>query len=292
MSEVLRVEGAQGMSSLETDGRAFSDDVRPIAVQIDHLSHAFASRSKPVLALSDVTLSVRAGEFLSIVGPSGCGKSTLLSFIAGLRDPSLGKVELWGEQVTGIRRDVGFIFQKDALLPWRSALDNVAAALRFRGTAKREARAKAAEWLERVGLAGFENSYPHELSGGMRKRVSIASTLVYEPPILLMDEPFSSLDVQTRSLMETDLLDIWDGSGQTVIFVTHDLEEAIGLSDRVIVFSAAPGSIVGDYSVDLPRPRDLLEVKLQDGFAELYSTVWNDLRNEVMGANPLWARTK
>lgn len=269
------------------DRIAVKDPARSGAIEIKNVQQSFevSDKSGARIALADVSLSVRAGEFLSVVGPSGCGKSTLLTLISGLRPPTEGSVSVRGAEVGGIRTDVGFIFQRDALLPWRSALDNVAAALRYRGVSKREARERAREWLRRVGLGGSENAYPHQLSGGMRKRVSIASTLVYEPPVLLMDEPFSALDVQTRSMMETDLLNIWDGTGQTVVFVTHDLEEAIGLSDRIVVFSSSPGRIIGDYRVGLPRPRDLLEVKVQDGFAELYSTIWDDLRKEVLAGN-------
>jgi NitT/TauT family transport system ATP-binding protein len=259
-----------------------------MAIEISDVGVRFdqAKGGPPFLALSGVSLSFIAGEFVAIVGPSGSGKSTLLSLVSGIRAPSTGTVTIGGEEVRGIRRDVGFIFQKDALLPWRTAIENVGLALKYRGHSRKEVRESSRRWLARVGLAAFEDSYPHQLSGGMRKRVSVASTLAYRPPILLMDEPFSALDVQTRDVMENDLLSLWDDSGQTVIFVTHDLEEAIGLSDRVVVISASPGRVLGDYRVDLPRPRDLLEVKLQPGFNELYSRIWSDLRGEVLKVQP------
>jgi NitT/TauT family transport system ATP-binding protein len=258
------------------------------AIEVDGLTQAFLTRGRQdlVVALSEVSLSVERGEFVSIVGPTGCGKSTLLSAISGLNSPYSGEVRVSGERVSGVRGDIGLIFQQDALLPWRTALQNVELALRFRRIDKRERRNRARDWLDRVGLAKFENAYPHELSGGMRKRVAIAATLVYEPRVLLMDEPFSALDVQTRNLMENDLLTLWQSlSGQTVVFVTHDLEEAIGLSDRVVVISAGPGRVLSDYRVDLPRPRDLLTIRLAPGFEELYRDIWANLGSEVVRAN-------
>jgi NitT/TauT family transport system ATP-binding protein len=261
---------------------------RPPAIEIASVTQVFESSGAPdgFLALSDLSIDFAPSEFACIVGPSGCGKSTLLSLIAGILPPSTGTVAVGGKPVRGIRSDVGFIFQKDALLPWRTAAENVGLALKYRGGSRHDVRDEARAWLARVGLAGFEDAYPHQLSGGMRKRVSIAATLVYQPPILLMDEPFSALDVQTRDVMENDLLQLWDGTGQTVVFVTHDLEEAIGLSDRVIVMSASPGRVKGDYRVDLSRPRDLLEIQVQRGFADLYARVWSDLRSEVRKAQP------
>jgi NitT/TauT family transport system ATP-binding protein len=240
------------------------------------------------VAIRDVSVEIPAGQFVSVVGPTGCGKSTMLSAISGLRPASEGQVRIGADPVSGIRKDVGFIFQQDALLPWRTARQNVELSLRFRGRPRAEARERAREWLARVGLLEFEDRYPHQLSGGMRKRVAIASTLVYEPDILLMDEPFSALDVQTRTLMENDLLQVWEEAGKnTVVFVTHDLEEAIGMSDRILVMTASPGRILGDYEIDLPRPRDLLEVKMTDQFAALYRRIWKDLEGEVLAANKL-----
>jgi NitT/TauT family transport system ATP-binding protein len=236
-------------------------------------------------ALRDVSLQVRAGEFVSLVGPSGCGKSSLLWIIAGLMKPSAGQVNVLGRPVSGVNREVGIIIQQDALLPWRDARENVALPLRFRGMSKREARVRAGDWLSRVGLRGFESSYPHQLSGGMRKRVAIAATLAFDPQVLLLDEPFSALDVQTRQLMENDLLELWTGSGQSVLFITHDLDEAVGLSDRVLVMTASPGTVLDDHAVALPRPRDLLEDRHHADFARVYSQIWDGLRREVTKAH-------
>jgi NitT/TauT family transport system ATP-binding protein len=236
-------------------------------------------------ALRDVSLQVRAGEFVSLVGPSGCGKSSLLWIIAGLLKPSAGQVNVLGRPVSGVNREVGIIIQQDALLPWRDARENVALPLRFRGMSRREARVRASDWLSRVGLRGFESSYPHQLSGGMRKRVAIAATLAFDPKVLLLDEPFSSLDVQTRQLMENDLLELWTGSGQSVLFITHDLDEAVGLSDRVVVMTASPGTVLDDHSVGLPRPRDLLEDRHHMDFVRVHSQIWEGLRREVTKAH-------
>jgi NitT/TauT family transport system ATP-binding protein len=241
------------------------------------------SRRAALTALSGMSFTAEAGQFVAVVGPTGCGKSTMLTVASGLAAPSSGEVRIGGEPVRGLRRDLGFVFQQDALLPWKTALDNVQLPLKFRGVRRAEARERARDLLRRVGLADFEGSYPHQLSGGMRKRVAMAATMVYEPVVLLMDEPFSALDVQTRGLKENDLLRVWQELGhQTVLFITHDLEEAIGLADRVIVLSARPARIVADYRVDLPRPRDLLEVKLDPDFTELYRKIWADLEFEVL----------
>jgi len=255
------------------------------AIEFRDVGHVFANRGTQFVALHDVNLSVQPGEFLSVVGPSGCGKSTLLTLVAGMREPSHGQVEIFGKRVRGVSSDVGFAFQRDALLPWKSALDNVALPLRIRGVRRSEAKERAAAWLDRVGLADVHDRYPHQLSGGMRKRVAIAVALVYEPRILLMDEPFSALDVQTRNLMENDLLKLWTETGQTVLFITHDLEEAIALSDRVAVFSASPGTIVSEYGIDLPRPRNLLDIRTEAAFGSTYQLIWNDLRSEVIRAS-------
>ncbi|MDQ6859027.1 MAG: ABC transporter ATP-binding protein, partial [Chloroflexota bacterium] len=202
--------------------------------------------------------------------------------ISGLEPPSLGTVRVFGEPVTAVGRSVGYVFQRDAVFPWKNVLENVAMGPRFRGAATNQASAQAREWITRVGLAGFERYYPHQLSGGMRKRVALAQTLINQPRILLMDEPFSALDVQTRALMENELLELWASTGSSVVFVTHDLEEAIGLADRVVVITAGPGTVKGTYRVDLPRPRNIAEVRFQPRFIEIYEEVWKDLRDEVL----------
>ncbi|MEV4709579.1 ABC transporter ATP-binding protein [Actinoplanes sp. NPDC049316] len=239
---------------------------------------------RPHTAVRDLTFTVAAGEFVAVVGPTGCGKSTTLSLISGLEPPSSGEVDVDGEPVRGIPPGVGYMFQSDAVLPWRSVVDNVAAGPRYRGMAKGEARAKAMVWVERVGLVAFATYYPHQLSGGMRKRVALAQTLVNEPRIMLMDEPFSALDVQTRALMQDELLRLWQGTGAAVVFVTHDLEEAIALADRVVVMTSSPATVKAVFDVPLPRPRDVEEIRLTPAFVDTYREIWESLRDEVARA--------
>ncbi|MGC9667509.1 ABC transporter ATP-binding protein [Planosporangium sp. 12N6] len=232
-------------------------------------------------ALRDVTLDVNPGEFVTVVGPTGCGKSTTLALVSGLEAASAGGVEVAGQPVRGIPAGVGYMFQSDAALPWRTVLDNVALGLRYRGVGRAQARERARDWIARVGLAGFEKYYPHQLSGGMRKRVAMAQTLITEPSIVLMDEPFGALDVQTRELMQDELLRLWAGSGAAVVFVTHDLTEAIALADRVVVMTAAPATVKTAVPVDLPRPRHVEEIRLEPAFLDIYREVWDALREEV-----------
>ncbi|WP_197038163.1 MULTISPECIES: ABC transporter ATP-binding protein [Actinomycetes] len=252
-----------------------------LAIEISSVTRQFMRNGEPFTAIRDVNLEVNLGEFLSVVGPSGCGKSTLLNLVAGLAVPEAGVVKTFGKKVSGVSRDVGFIFQRDALLPWRTAVQNVALPLRYRGKSRKEADNTAREWLDRVGLTKFADSYPSQLSGGMRKRVAIAATLAYQPSIILMDEPFSALDVQTRMIMEDDLLNLWATYRPAVLFITHDLEEAVGLSDRVVVMSASPGRVIGDHQVPLERPRDLLDVRFEQKFTETHEQIWSQLRTEV-----------
>jgi NitT/TauT family transport system ATP-binding protein len=232
-------------------------------------------------AVQDIDLTIAEGEFVAVVGPSGCGKSTLLNMIAGLDAPSRGTITVAGEKTEGrVRDDVGYLFQKDALLPWKTVQANVELPLIFRRMPGDHA-ALAREWLSRVGLSGFETNFPHQLSGGMRKRVALAATFVYGPRILLMDEPFSALDVQTRNLMENELLDLWQQNRKTVLFVTHDLEEAIALADRVVVLTANPGRVKKQFTVGLGRPRNVNDIKFDDGFRDLHAEIWEALREEV-----------
>jgi NitT/TauT family transport system ATP-binding protein len=233
-------------------------------------------------AVSGVSFAIAAGRFVSLVGPSGCGKSTLLGMMAGLVPPTQGRIEVAGRPVAGgVPANLGYLFQRDALLPWKTVLENVALPLVIRKRPAAEIRERAERWIRRVGLDGFERYYPHQLSGGMRKRVSLATTLIYEPAVCLMDEPFSALDVQTRNLMENELLELWAETGTTVVFVTHDLEEAIALSDEVLVLTAGPGRIKAAYRIELPRPRNVIEIRFRDSFTRLYEQIWKDLRDEV-----------
>ncbi len=233
-------------------------------------------------AVRDLSFYVDSGEFCAVVGPTGCGKSTTLGLISGLEAPSLGDVRVFGRSVRGITESVGYMFQTDSVFPWRDALGNVMAGPLFHGTRKAEAAERARDWLARVGLDGFERYYPHQMSGGMRKRLALAQTLINEPRILLMDEPFSALDVQTRALMENELLGLWSSLNASVVFITHDLEEAIALADRVFVMSAGPGTLKGAYTIDLPRPRNVSEIRFDPRFVQLYQEIWEDLREEVL----------
>jgi NitT/TauT family transport system ATP-binding protein len=234
-------------------------------------------------AVRDVSIEVATGEFVAVVGPTGCGKSTLLNVAAGLLAPSAGTVRVEGEPLRGLNRRAGYMFQAECLMPWRSAVQNVAAGLQFRGLDRVESLRRAEEWLARVGLEGFGSRYPHQLSGGMRKRVALAQTLILDPSMILMDEPFSALDVQTRQLMENELLELWARNRKSVLFITHDLEEAISLADRVVVLSAGPATCpIGQFAIDLPRPRDVAEVRLTKRFLELHQRIWELLKAEVL----------
>jgi len=253
------------------------------AIELRGVTKRFLTPSGGVYtALRDLNLTVQPGEFCAVVGPTGCGKSTTLALISGLEPASEGEVLVLGKPVRGIAEDIGYVFQTDAVFPWKTVLDNVAAGPRYHGRTTGQARSMAREWISRVGLSGFEDRYPYQLSGGMRKRVALAQSLINEPQILLMDEPFSALDVQTRALMENELLSLWANTRASVVFVTHDLEEAIALADRVFVISAGPGTVKANYPVPLSRPRNVTEIRMQPQFSQIYGEIWNDLRDEVL----------
>jgi len=254
------------------------------AVALDDATVAFGLAGRQVYtAVEKATLSVADGEFVAIVGPTGCGKSTLLNVAAGLLKPAAGTVRIFDAPLTGLNHKAGYLFQADALFPWKTALDNVALVLEIKGVARHEALERAQAWLTSVGLGAFGNRYPHMMSGGQRKRVGLAQVLIRDPRILLMDEPFGPLDAQTRQIMGNLLLQLWSAQRKAVLFVTHDLEEAIALADRVVIMSAGPASrIIGDWHVPLPRPRDIFEVRLQPEFHALHREIWDVLKGEVM----------
>jgi sulfonate transport system ATP-binding protein len=254
-------------------------------LELDNVTCAFRSPGAKAsyTAVKDVTLTIGDGEFVSVVGPTGCGKSTLLNVSAGLLQPSSGTVRVYGEPLVGMNRKAGYMFQAESLMPWRSALDNVIVGLEYQGVSRAEAEARGNDWLKRVGLGAHGHRYPHQMSGGMRKRACLAQTLIMNPRIILMDEPFSALDVQTRQLMENELLEIWAADRKSVLFITHDLEEAIALSDRVIVLSAGPGTHpIGEFVIDLPRPRDVSEIRLTPQFVKLHDEIWHTMKEEVL----------
>ncbi|MEY9879091.1 ABC transporter ATP-binding protein [Bradyrhizobium sp. USDA 329] len=256
----------------------------PTAVALEDAKVAFRlGDGRVYTAVEKAHLTVAQGEFVAIVGPTGCGKSTLLNVAAGLLKPAAGSVQIFGRPLAGLNRDAGYLFQADALFPWKTALDNVAIGLEIKGAPRGEALPQAQKWLTSVGLGAFAGRYPHMLSGGQRKRVALAQVLIRDPKILLMDEPFGPLDAQTRQVMGNLLLDLWNADRKAVLFVTHDLEEAIALADRVVIMSAGPSSrIIGDWRVSLPRPRDIFEVRLDKEFHSLHREIWSVLKDEVM----------
>jgi NitT/TauT family transport system ATP-binding protein len=256
----------------------------PIAVALDQATVAFRlSEERVYTAVEKADLKVAHGEFVAIVGPTGCGKSTLLNVAAGLLRPASGAVRIFEKPLSGLNRDAGYLFQADALFPWKTAIDNVAIGIEVVGTSRSEALDRAQKWLTSVGLGAFANRYPHMLSGGQRKRVGLAQVLIRDPKIILMDEPFGPLDAQTRQIMGNLLLDLWNADRKAVLFVTHDLEEAIALADRVVIMSAGPSArIIGDWKVPLARPRDIFEVRMNEEFHTLHREIWSVLKAEVL----------
>src|SRR4051794_32402580 len=270
------------------------------AVELAGVARRFVTPSGDVLsALEDFDLTIAPGEFCAVVGPTGCGKSTTLGLIAGLAKPQAGKVTLFDAPVNGVDHRVGFVFQQDAVFPWRNVLGNVTAGPLFRGRSgpgngtagplfrgvpNNRAEAEARDWIARVGLKGFEEHHPHQLSGGMRKRVALAQPFINNPQVLLMDEPFSALDVQTRELMQEELLQLWAQAKSAVLFVTHDLDEAILLADRVAVLTTRPARVKSVHTIDLPRPRDVATLRYDERFIAIARKISDDLREEVLRA--------
>lgn len=260
------------------------DTAKPLAIALEDATVAFrVAGDRVYTAVERASLAVGHGEFVAIVGPTGCGKSTLLNVAAGLLQPAGGTVRIFDQKLAGLNRDAGYLFQADALFPWKTAIDNVAIGLEISGAPRREALQRAQGWLVSVGLGGFAGRYPHMLSGGQRKRVALAQVLIRDPKILLMDEPFGPLDAQTRQIMGNLLLELWSADRKAVLFVTHDLEEAIALADRVVIMSAGPSSrIIGDWRVALPRPRDISEIRMEKDFHSLHREIWSVLKQEVL----------
>ena len=265
-----------GEVSRPTEGPA------PLSLSLRNVTKDYELPTGPLSVVEDVTIEVTGGEFLALVGPSGCGKSTILRMMAGLIPPSSGAVLYNGAPIGGVNMDCAMVFQSFALLPWLSVLENVQLGLDARGLPAEERRRRANFYIDKVGLDGYEEAYPRELSGGMKQRVGFARALAVEPKILLMDEPFSALDVQTRVLMHDELLKLWADSGACVVFVTHDLEEAIALADKVCVLTSSPATLKSVYTVDIPRPRVASEIRFDERFLEISKTIWEDLRTEVL----------
>jgi NitT/TauT family transport system ATP-binding protein len=276
----------------EAQGSPKHPDRTTAAVALEGITLEFRMPDKGAFrAVDRIDLVVGQEEFVAIVGPTGCGKSTLLNVAAGLLTPTRGSTTIFGEPLTGINRSAGYLFQQDALMPWKTAVANVAIGLEIAGVPARRAQERARSWLTRVGLADFGDRYPHTLSGGQRKRVALAQVLIRDPRILLMDEPFGPLDAQTRLIMGDLLLRLWSQDRKAVLFVTHDLEEAIALADRVVIMSAGPAArIIGDYPIHLARPRDIAEIKLAPPFQEVHREIWHLLKTEVLRTYPEFAQ--
>ena len=250
-------------------------------LSIENVRKEYQVRGKKVLALDSVDLTIAEGEFVTVVGPSGCGKSTLLNLIVGLMRSSMGRIVFRGAPIEGITTKIGYVTQKDNLLPWRTLIENVEIALEIRAIEKSARRVQAQDLIDQVGLSGFEDHYPHELSGGMRQRANIIRTLIYDPELILMDEPFGPLDAQTRIVLQDQLLKLWYASKKTIVFITHDLIEAITLADRVVLMRARPGRIKSIEQIAIPRPRDVFKIHEDAQFRSAYERLWQQLRPEV-----------
>lgn len=257
----------------------------PTKISIDRLSKCFQAKARTVVAVDELSLDVRDGEFLSIVGPSGCGKTTLLRILAGLEQPTSGSLTI-NDSAAG-RPGNAMVFQGESIFPWMSVWDNAAYGLRMRGAPRQQIERTVGHYLETTGLAKFAHAYPHQLSGGMKQRVSIARAFANDPDILLMDEPFSALDEQNKTLLQGELLRIWDQTRKTVVYITHSVDEAVTLSDRIMVMTAHPGRLKAVVDVPFERPRDVLELRSRPEYGEIVYKIWEQLRDEVNRAQGL-----
>ena len=253
-------------------------------LRLDNVSKRFVTQDRVVTAVEDLTLDIDEGEFVTVVGPSGCGKSTILNMVSGLLPATEGQVPIDGNALLGVTRDIGYVTQAPNLMAWRTLIDNVSFPLEISGVKRAERHAKARELIELVGLSGFEDAYPDEMSGGMRQRANIIRTMIYEPKVILMDEPFGPLDAQTRTKLQDLLLSLWERLNVTIVFITHDLHEAICLGDRIVLLSARPGRVARIERVPLPRPRDVFRIHDSPAFRELYDNLWLELERQVQGA--------
>ena len=252
------------------------------SIRIVEVEQRFTPPNRPAFnALEAVSFDIGPTEFCSIVGPSGCGKSTVLNMAVGLLQPTSGRVEALGKTVSRVNTDVGYVTQDSNLLPWLTTAKNIELPLKIRGFARSEREKLVAEWIGLVGLEGFESSYPHQLSGGMQKRCAIARTLVYDPEVLLLDEPLGALDAITKTVLQGVLLDLWSTKPRSVLFVTHDLNEAITLSDKVVVMTKRPGTVKAIVDIDLPRPRNVYEIGSDPRFAQLHHEMWSLFKSEI-----------
>jgi NitT/TauT family transport system ATP-binding protein len=251
------------------------------AIRLEAVGKTYLAGETQVRAIENISLEVWGDSFVSLIGPSGCGKSTILRLLAGLTRPSAGVIEFWGSPIQGINKQIGYVTQDHNLYPWLTLRENVEFPLLARGIGREERQRQADEFIRIVGLSGFENAYPNELSGGMQKRGSIIRTLIYDPEVILMDEPFGPLDAQTRLVMQQELLDLWARKRKTILFVTHDLTEAITLSDQVVVMTGRPGQIKGIFEIPLARPRDVFTIHEGSEFHEVYRTIWHAFRDEI-----------
>ncbi|TFI42477.1 ABC transporter ATP-binding protein [Rhodococcus sp. 1R11] len=270
------------MENSQRDSKSHNATQQSVSIDISHLIKEFRGSNGTVRAIDDVDIDVHAGEFVCIVGPSGCGKTSLLNIVAGLEDPSSGSVTVNTRSDAKTKRAV--VFQEQGIFPWMTVLENAAFGLEARGVPEAERQEVARLYLKKMGLARFEKSYPHELSGGMKQRVNLARAFATDAEILLMDEPFAALDEQTKLLLQESLLQIWEGTSKTVLFITHSLDEAIRLADRVLIMTARPGRIKASIPVALPRPRNVLEMQSDPEFLKLHGTIWSQLRDEVLAA--------